>query len=123
MASRIAYFEGPALLFVGATDEWHAAWARRNAGDPPPEPGMPYEEMYPGRWHDVLELARVAQRDRVVTECALSDLDGDLGILRFIPVGDRRVAAHWTPNGAPAGASWAEGASPVPTPRRRRRAA
>ena len=68
---------------------------------PDPAPGMPLSEMYPGRWHGVLELAIEAQRDRVVIETELANADGDLGIIRFVPLSRHpgRVAAHWTPNG------------------------
>ena len=101
VGNRIAVFEGPALLFVGANEAWYAAWERRNAM-PPPQPGVPYAELFPGRWRELYALAREAQRERVVTEGAMVNADGDLGIERFIPVGDRAVAAHWTPNAAPA---------------------
>ncbi len=100
MGSRIAIFEGESLLFVGADEAWLEAWRRRNAMRDP-APGMPYAEMYPGKWHDLYDLARRAQSERVVTEGAMVNADGDLGIIRFVPLEccPGQVAAHWTPNG------------------------
>ena len=117
----IAIFEGESLLFVGADEAWLEAWRRRNAMRDP-APGMPYAEMYPGKWHDLYDLARRAQSERVVTEGAMVNADGDLGVIRFFPVGDRRVAAHWTPTSAHASPP-AASAAPARGPRPPRRAA
>ena len=121
MGSRIAIFEGPALLYVGANEAWLEAWRRRTAM-PDPQPGMPYAEMFPGKWRALMVLAKRAQSERVVTEGAMVNADGDLGVIRFFPVGDRRVAAHWTPTSAHASPP-AASAAPARGPRPPRRAA